>query len=815
MPVRGSKRARTDDDEPSAGLIALHRSRFIDWQPAEVVALAASGDGSVVAAAREDGDIELYETTTSHCFQRLPGHKDSCLTCVALVDEEEGKGSTTSRLFSSGLDGVLLEWDVEHRQPGTAADSLGGAVWQLAPEPGACIKSDADARIAAACDDGCARIFIAQSGTPGLTYSRSLPRVEGRTLAVAWHPSGKVLATAGTDGCIHLWSLDTCHELLRITTGDGSGAASSQQACIWTLLVLRDGTVVSGDSSGNVQFWDGRFGTLLAGFAVHQADVLQLAGSPDGNMVFAAGVDPQVALFHRLPAPSSSSRKHVPWAYLSSKRPHTHDVRAMCIAQGKALAQGPRLFTGSNDSQLFNHSVDRYLKEHPFRVNACPQPPLLHTVNPVPPPGLVEEDEARPAWLLCAQRTEVDLWQLVDTAAASQAGPPAEGVLLPPSAPPEHLLKMEAAAGDHISAACVSGDGRWLAYSDSRRISCFSLERREADEVAPEDYVMPAAVQLPADVPPASHLAFRPGSHELIACAADGTLRLINLPACQHVGQSGQPADIGMANGIANGVGGAHHDSEDEEVEEQQGEQLQEKQQAVQALRAVHDLQYKSSLRRDRQRNAARRLMPLVELMTVSPDGSWLAVSVRQRVYLLNLTSHKLVHSLPPLADPQPPITAISFTADSTTLVVVGSTHQLAAYSAATGQPTDWSAKHSGSLPPKLLKMPGNINSIASCPLAPSSLFLASSEAACHIDMAAPLSVDDADGGSGGKRKRRRSKPSAASEPVGTNCRMLYCAEPVLHAAYVAPDALLVVERGWSQVFEKVAAPMYRHRYGT
>jgi U3 small nucleolar RNA-associated protein 4 len=70
MPVqRGSKRARTDDDEPSAGLIALHRSRFIDWQPAEVVALAASGDGSVVAAAREDGDIELYETTTSHCFQ--------------------------------------------------------------------------------------------------------------------------------------------------------------------------------------------------------------------------------------------------------------------------------------------------------------------------------------------------------------------------------------------------------------------------------------------------------------------------------------------------------------------------------------------------------------------------------------------------------------------------------------------------------------------------------------------------------------------------------------------------------------------------
>ena len=45
----------------------------------------------------------------------------------------------------------------------------------------------------------------------------------------------------------------------------------------------------SGDSSGNVQFWDGRFGTLLARFTQHRADVLQLAASPDGDVVFASG----------------------------------------------------------------------------------------------------------------------------------------------------------------------------------------------------------------------------------------------------------------------------------------------------------------------------------------------------------------------------------------------------------------------------------------------------------------------------------------------------------------------------------------------
>lgn len=63
---------------------------------------------------------------------------------------------------------------------------------------------------------------------------------------------------------------------------------------MWALEVLADGTLVSGDQEGAVQFWDGRFGTLLTRHQQFAADVLTLAASPDGKMVWASGVDPKV-----------------------------------------------------------------------------------------------------------------------------------------------------------------------------------------------------------------------------------------------------------------------------------------------------------------------------------------------------------------------------------------------------------------------------------------------------------------------------------------------------------------------------------------
>lgn len=74
---------------------------------------------------------------------------------------------------------------------------------------------------------------------------------------------------------------------------------SQSDVCIWAVAVLPDGTIVSGDSSSCITFWDGQHGTRLCQYT-HKADVLCLAASPMGDMVFAGGRLPRVHMYRRV-----------------------------------------------------------------------------------------------------------------------------------------------------------------------------------------------------------------------------------------------------------------------------------------------------------------------------------------------------------------------------------------------------------------------------------------------------------------------------------------------------------------------------------
>ena len=71
-----------------------------------------------------------------------------------------------------------------------------------------------------ACDDGVTRFFGVDEGVPGLTYQRSLGRVEGRALSLAWHPAGATLFSGHSDAIIRAWNASNGREIYRIDAGE-------------------------------------------------------------------------------------------------------------------------------------------------------------------------------------------------------------------------------------------------------------------------------------------------------------------------------------------------------------------------------------------------------------------------------------------------------------------------------------------------------------------------------------------------------------------------------------------------------------------
>ncbi|RMZ53245.1 hypothetical protein APUTEX25_005234 [Auxenochlorella protothecoides] len=375
---RERRKRKSNASESSAAVtphayVALHKSRLADWRPSPISHLAASRDGSLGVAVREDGDVEFYDLNGPHLIHCIPGEAASALTCSAIV--ETGEARQDPRVFVSGFSGMISEVDGASALPLATDDSYGGAV----------------------------------------------------------------------------------------------------------------------------SFWEGTHGTRLASFTQHSADVLALAASPTGDRVWAAGVDPALALFAR----GADGR----WAFLSAKRPHSHD--------------GGILLSGGNDAVLLAHSAPRFLKQHPAPVQHAPQRPAVAT-SPAAAPGAAAVAATPPAAALavCALRGDLDLWAL------PRAAPDADPGLAPG---PERLASISTPAGRHVRTAALSSDGALLAFSDAQRTVCLRVGSAAPGPEAAAPRAGFAPIPLPAALPAAHLLAFVPGTATLASVSLDGSLHLVDL----------------------------------------------------------------------------------------------------------------------------------------------------------------------------------------------------------------------------------------------------------------------------------------------
>ncbi|CAM6020208.1 unnamed protein product [Sphagnum balticum] len=831
-------------------MLEVHRCRQIDWTPSAVVALATSFDGTLVAAARENGSIEIWSVAAGsvgwHCQLKIAGRKDaeiSSLVWCESEDEDEPHG----RLFSAGLDGFITEWNLRTLQPKEAVESMGGAVWQLAAEhvmrSKTMIRSsriqqsrgsqedesgsdsedassngsqdeqedpeNREQRVAVACEDGCVRIFAVSDKQLGMIYRQSFPRVKGRILSVAWTWDGTRLLGGGSDGCIRCWDVASNREVYRITAGIG-GKGSASDFCIWDLLVLRDGSIVSGDSSGSTQFWDAKQGTLLQVQTRHDADVLALAASPDHRSVFSAGADGQVVQFHRVDessrmtdnASTSSSVDFVMrpmgdrWVYIGGKRTHTHDVRALAVAfpiidgdlpvqkrrkqlqksehrkqtdyRKWALSQTGMLISGGNDAKLFTYPANSFLSFHPHDICPAPERPFIQLAHRSPLQGGTLMMAQHPTW--------VDVWKINSNESAlnmdNRSMLKAQPLIL--------LARIKCKSSGHITCSAISGNGCLVALSDCQRPRLYQLEHDFTNNSVSEDKMRRISKKKLPPVLQATHcMLFSADSTRLLLVAPQLSVSVVDTESMELVHTFKVPLET-----------------------------------------------FQSKLGK-----------AVIVLMCTSSDGQWLAAATNSgHVVVFNMETMRH-HWTVPVFDGTPATAAVFHAGFSNVLILSSSANHLYVLDVEMKVPGEWYKRNGMHIAKQLLEFPGGIAGL-SLPLSPdsTSIIVYSSSAMCVIDFSKLMLEEEVDrahddaavnaagnqehgngtrkvvvhGNGNGSKHDGRSVPKKS---IGT--KFVPFRNPVLFLGHTGLNSVFVVEKPWSEVLQQFPAPVFRHVFGT
>ena len=342
----------------------LHRCRFIPYAPSAINALAFSHsplpnpDAKApstlrLAIGRANGDIEIWNPFRGAWFQEkiIHGGKDRSIEGLAWTqdpDEENKRGDIVPgklRLFSSGYSSAVTEWDLARGRPARHSSGNFSEIWCIAAQPRENVKVEggignghttfATQSIVAGFADG--SIVIFSTADNDLQYSKTLARTSKRTarvLSLAFQ--NLFTAVSGhADSTIRLFDIRNGQQLRSLTLGSGP-KGGPRETLVWSLRCLKDGSLVSGDSSGTLCFWDAKTLSISQRIKAHEADILTVAVSADGNSIFSGGMDRRTVLYRRPGAAKGGKRSR--WASVAHSRLHKHDLKCMATFESKGLS---------------------------------------------------------------------------------------------------------------------------------------------------------------------------------------------------------------------------------------------------------------------------------------------------------------------------------------------------------------------------------------------------------------------------------------------------------------------------------------------
>lgn len=562
--------------------ISVQRMRHLRYVPKPIIAMEATPAHpdacDYVAVARDNGHVELKSPDEKwRTLAVIPGMSSRTVDVMAWVcgtsNKDDTPTSTTTTAFSSifhqthtnihakrtligaSRDGTLFVLDFQHGEHRAVTGSGGGGIFSLVSLCGrtTCTDGSSADLVAAGCEDGSVRLFKLNNRStmkPSLDLVATIPCAGSAIISIAWRRletgsqgmSGTVLYAGVADGTIRRF--DCASSLARarkagtaITTGSNIEMESGQHFSwkstlrmtvesygrrtptrVWALLALSDGTVVSGDSLGHVQFWDGKTGTMIQSFDQNdnKADVLDLVVSENESKVYASGVDSRVISIERQTFMSNSNQFDGPaqWILTHARRPHTHDVKALtlCRLRDRKASLNPDteqheiLCSGGIDTKICTYLVNEFKRLRPKSWYPWP------TVSPI-----FVSKESR---ILCMLREEsIDLHRL-----GPQLHPKGRRIVLPDQ---ETLLgSMEIKSRYNLLCADISPDGKLLAVSDGATLMIFVLqylEKNGGSGFTPRRVKLDVSLRSPC-------LTLNFASNEVLICATnEGPIRVLSM----------------------------------------------------------------------------------------------------------------------------------------------------------------------------------------------------------------------------------------------------------------------------------------------
>jgi U3 small nucleolar RNA-associated protein 4 len=751
--------------------VRVHRCRFTDYEPSGILALAYNTAGTRLALARGNGNIEVWNVEESWFNERvIPGSGEG--TIQSLMWAPDPKDPSKEQLLSAGLSGRINLWDLTSLLNSASVDSHGGAVWK------ACL-SPSRKSLVAACEDGTLRLFQvndASSYEQGPVYVKSFSSHSGRALSVCW-PRENIIVSGGSDSMIRVWNVSTRQN----TSYMAVERVKEQPTMVWALDYLADGTIVSGDSLGHVQFWDMRSCTLLQSFDKHKADVLALVASDSdkGPVAYAAGVDNTIAQFKRVFDPKLGAAK---WVLTTTQRPHTHDVLALALSptatrrhryrKEKTVHTSVRtdryLVSGGVDTKL-SMFLNSKFERKAIKISPFPNKTICSVATA---PGNI-------ARLMIYTDQKIDLFQFNrGVASSTHAGHQhilQMNVNAQSSGLDDDASEIEQMPGLNLCSAVLSPDSRWIACGDPLEVKLFELtyDQDDSTDVDVTRYDIKDAFG-------ANVMKFTPDSQCVILGTFDGTVLVYSIRE-MRVLKTFHPLEH-MRSVLA-----TEEDSDDEEIDS-----------------------------------------ILFQTLDISEDGQWLAVGdAENRICIFNLDSLTFSKMLPTLEAPHIYLKYAPFSPerDHAVLVIGLTTNQFFLYNVEANELSAWS-QNNPLLPAKYVKKHQKVYNATFDPSKPFEMLLQAHSYMTHVDFKQkalpdkkkPVAAAQETAGKRGKRKSSAistNDAKAVEEEVKENFRVIDRFKPTLFSDFIGPRELVVVETPWVNVMRNLPDAFFRTRYGT